>query len=284
MEMALNGEHMKLVDELTQGMDKAMQLRSYLRSTSPSEAQDLLLQTIISTFQNALLVLNWGGPQSGAPTPAAPETSLSPDVSPKSDDMNKDFSNRRDNGTDTSNKRKLQPTWTEQVSSEYGLEGPRDDGYNWRKYGQKDILGAKHPRSYYRCTHRAARDCFATKQVQRSDDDPTVFDTTYKGTHTCHLSRNAISPQKQEPGDNIQQNQIDLDFNTTNLGVYNEDFNTMDMQSPFSFPLKFLCSDEENENHMSTFSPFLYNQDTWVDPFDLDLDPDFPFDIPEFFR
>lgn len=28
-----------------------------------------------------------------------------------------------------------------------GVEGPVDDGYSWRKYGQKDILGAKHPRS-----------------------------------------------------------------------------------------------------------------------------------------
>lgn len=32
------------------------------------------------------------------------------------------------------------------VSCESGLEGPHEDGYNWRKYGQKDILGAKYPR------------------------------------------------------------------------------------------------------------------------------------------
>lgn len=30
-----------------------------------------------------------------------------------------------------------------------GLEGPLDDGFSWRKYGQKDILGAKHPRYVY---------------------------------------------------------------------------------------------------------------------------------------
>lgn len=44
--------------------------------------------------------------------------------------------------------RKLQPTWTEQVkvNIDNGLEGPTDDGYSWRKYGQKDILGAKYPR------------------------------------------------------------------------------------------------------------------------------------------
>lgn len=32
------------------------------------------------------------------------------------------------------------------VRAEAGIEGQLDDGYGWRKYGQKDILGAKHPR------------------------------------------------------------------------------------------------------------------------------------------
>jgi hypothetical protein len=31
------------------------------------------------------------------------------------------------------------------VSSAAG-DHPADDGHSWRKYGQKDILGAKHPR------------------------------------------------------------------------------------------------------------------------------------------
>lgn len=37
--------------------------------------------------------------------------------------------------------------WTEQVKvfSQNGLESI-DDGYCWRKYGQKDILGASYPR------------------------------------------------------------------------------------------------------------------------------------------
>lgn len=33
----------------------------------------------------------------------------------------------------------------ERVSSAGG-ENPVDDGHSWRKYGQKEILGAKHPR------------------------------------------------------------------------------------------------------------------------------------------
>jgi len=44
--------------------------------------------------------------------------------------------------------RKVAPKWMDQirVSCDSSLEGPNEDGYNWRKYGQKDILGTKHPR------------------------------------------------------------------------------------------------------------------------------------------
>lgn len=40
------------------------------------------------------------------------------------------------------------PMWTEQVKLYLGTapEGSMEDGYSWRKYGQKDILGAKFPR------------------------------------------------------------------------------------------------------------------------------------------
>lgn len=44
--------------------------------------------------------------------------------------------------------RKAMLTWKNQIriSTDNGLEGNSDDGYSWRKYGQKDILGAKFPR------------------------------------------------------------------------------------------------------------------------------------------
>ncbi|XP_065049074.1 transcription factor WRKY45-2-like [Musa acuminata AAA Group] len=60
-----------------------------------------------------------------------------------------------------------------------------EDGYAWRKYGQKDIHGAAHPRSYYRCIHKHDRGCQATRQVQKTEDDVSVFSITYMGEHTC---------------------------------------------------------------------------------------------------
>lgn len=81
-------------------------------------------------------------------------------------------------------KRKAMEQRRQRVSSAGG-ENPVDDGRSWRKYGQKEILGAKHPRGYYRCSHRYSHGCQATKQVQRTDEDPTLYDVIYHGEHTC---------------------------------------------------------------------------------------------------
>ncbi|XP_072984904.1 WRKY transcription factor 55-like [Typha latifolia] len=67
-------------------------------------------------------------------------------------------------------------------------ENPPDDGYTWRKYGQKIILGSRFPRGYYRCTHKNYYGCLAKKQIQKLDDDPYTFEVTYCGNHTCLTS------------------------------------------------------------------------------------------------
>ena len=54
----------------------------------------------------------------------------------------------------------------------------------WRKYGQKDINGTKHPRFYYRCAY-SAEGCAATRRVQQSQEEPAVFTIAYYGEHTC---------------------------------------------------------------------------------------------------
>ncbi|KAL6655808.1 hypothetical protein ACP70R_006634 [Stipagrostis hirtigluma subsp. patula] len=77
-----------------------------------------------------------------------------------------------------------------------------DDGYSWRKYGRKDVLGAKHPRGYYRCAHRNSQGCQAKKTVQRVDCDPLLFDVVYQGEHTCSQVQPALSShQSSLPGD-----------------------------------------------------------------------------------
>ncbi|MFS7976541.1 putative transcription factor WRKY family [Helianthus anomalus] len=53
-----------------------------------------------------------------------------------------------------------------------------DDGYAWRKYGQKVILNSKYQRNYYRCSYKFEQRCQATKQVQMIDDELPKYKIT----------------------------------------------------------------------------------------------------------
>jgi len=53
-------------------------------------------------------------------------------------------------------------------------------------------------RSYYRCTFQKSKDCCATKQVQRSEEDPNVFDISYRGSHVCSHVPSLKSPDTEE--------------------------------------------------------------------------------------
>ncbi|KAG7542405.1 WRKY domain [Arabidopsis thaliana x Arabidopsis arenosa] len=62
-----------------------------------------------------------------------------------------------------------------------------EDGYRWRKYGQKAVKNSPYPRSYYRCTTQR---CNVKKRVERSFQDPTVVITTYEGQHNHPIPTN----------------------------------------------------------------------------------------------
>ncbi|CAH2080208.1 unnamed protein product [Thlaspi arvense] len=68
-----------------------------------------------------------------------------------------------------------------------------DDGYRWRKYGQKSVKNNAYPRSYYRCTYHT---CNVKKQVQRLAKDPNVVVTTYEGIHNhpCEKLMETLNP------------------------------------------------------------------------------------------
>uniref|UniRef100_I1NQA9 WRKY domain-containing protein n=2 Tax=Oryza glaberrima TaxID=4538 RepID=I1NQA9_ORYGL len=175
---------------------------------------------------------------------AAPESPPSADGSAGSD-LGAD-SRYRANAAGPCKKRKTLPKWSKQVKVRSVQDvGPLDDGFSWRKYGQKDILGAKYPRAYFRCTHRHTQGCHASKQVQRADGDPLLFDVVYHGDHTCaHGVRSAAAAidgqaaasaeQKHQPTPPQEQNAVSVAF--TSMAVVNAS-----TSSPFVSPATSDC-------------------------------------------
>lgn len=65
------------------------------------------------------------------------------------------------------------------LQSHQCLNRRSDDGFNWRKYGQKQVKGSENPRSYYKCTYP---NCPTKKKVERSLDGQ-ITEIVYKGNH-----------------------------------------------------------------------------------------------------
>lgn len=133
-------------------------------------------------------------------------------------------------------------------------------------------------RGYYRCSHRNSVGCLATKQVQRSDQDPCVFDISYRGEHTC-LQRPQPSPlpelelqQSHENPPTIHEALLHhpRQHLHSSLRVETEGLNMHDqvLSSSFSFPSTpldsfgpqsrvFSSSNPLENTYVGSFSPFI---------------------------
>ncbi|GLU00791.1 hypothetical protein SLE2022_181350 [Rubroshorea leprosula] len=154
----MDWEQRSLFNEITRGRDLAKQLQNHLRPSSSAEMRLLLVEKIICSYKKALSMLMNSN--------AFPETKLSSigmlQPPPSAANSTEAASNKKD----VSKKRKTISSWTEHVKvCSKSIEGAPEEGHCWRKYGQKNIVGAKFPRGYYRCTHRYSQGCLATKQV-----------------------------------------------------------------------------------------------------------------------
>ncbi|KAJ8753030.1 hypothetical protein K2173_011798 [Erythroxylum novogranatense] len=234
-----------LIAELREGRELARQLQIHLNVTYSSRetCEIMLLQKILNSFEKSLSIVNFSSLGSGTSVPIPMSESL-PSLTghSRSEDSYHDL-------IDGSKKRKSIPRRVQKVRVDPGMrvEGSLDDGFSWKKYGQKDIVGTKYPRGYYRCTHRKVQGCLATKQVQRSDYDPTILEITYLGSHTCNQATRVLSPSYQ------QEQSQDLD-SVIEQSVHSFHFPSTSIMKPE--PRTFSPS-IANNCFMSNFSPSL---------------------------
>ncbi|KAI3950382.1 hypothetical protein MKW92_038875 [Papaver armeniacum] len=240
-------DHQKplIVNQLTQAKELLNQLQFGVDVTSTSGK--LLLPRILSSFESSLSMLSGIKSEAGFQMTGLMQTadsSRSVSRSPRSN------SNLIGN---PSKKRKTIPSWTEQVRAceQSGLEEPVYDGYSWRKYGHKDIYGANHPRGYYRCTHKNSQGCLATKQVQRTDTDTSIFSVMYLGRHTCVQTSHL---QPGQPKKKIEHQTL-INFQTGGH-VNTKDYDTTQvvLRSPsVSFPsasIPIPCQEKESNSNI----------------------------------
>ncbi|KHN38325.1 Putative WRKY transcription factor 28 [Glycine soja] len=102
------------------------------------------------------------------------------DKQPKACEADGDEKPKKENKPKKKEKKPREPRFAFLTKSEIDH---LEDGYRWRKYGQKAVKNSPYPRSYYRCT---SQKCGVKKRVERSFQDPTIVITTYEGQHNHH--------------------------------------------------------------------------------------------------
>ncbi|PIN23437.1 hypothetical protein CDL12_03844 [Handroanthus impetiginosus] len=134
----------------------------------------------------------------GGETPATPNSSISTssteaaaggedckksktEMKETLEDAEDDTSKKEGKAKKKGGKKQKQPRFAFMTKSEVDH---LEDGYRWRKYGQKAVKNSPYPRSYYRCT---TQKCAVKKRVERSFQDPSTVITTYEGQHNHHV-------------------------------------------------------------------------------------------------
>ncbi|KFK42441.1 hypothetical protein AALP_AA2G257000 [Arabis alpina] len=165
------------VEALLRGQESANRLKTVLENprTSLVPTQHLF-ETVLDSFSVALSLFTNSTSSNPQPHYESPQSTATPSVARKS----------------PKKKRCM-----EDGLEHYKVDSPtllQNDGFSWRKYGQKKIKTSTHLRSYFRCTYAKDINCNAMKRVQKIQDSPSVYRTTYIGKHICEEVRSFSQP------------------------------------------------------------------------------------------
>ncbi|KAF3329932.1 WRKY transcription factor 44-like isoform X1 [Carex littledalei] len=128
---------------------------------------------------------------------------------------------------------------SQQTPNSGSSDRPSYDGYNWRKYGQKQVKGSEFPRSYYKCTHP---NC----PVERTLDGQ-IAEIVYKGEH----SHPKPQPVKRQQQNSTTSDNSAIDISGTGMGNENVSGPRMEGQDEFSLPIFGSCYQWQDGNFAS---------------------------------
>lgn len=118
-------------------------------------------------------------------------------------------------------------------------------------------------RSYYRCTHKNDQGCQAIKQVQRIQDNPPLYRTTYYSHHTC---KSPMNPEIIVEPFSPSASSILLSFDNNLQSKQENPFSSSILASTKHEPQEVIHNEHSAQNKLSTFENLLF------------YDYDIPFD------
>lgn len=164
------------VDNEMQRLEPAADLKDQVGMSHQEECRRIADQAVPDKTQNQQEPPN--GPRSLEPSPTSVTQSISSIPSPTLPEQKMSPGDNRNTShtSETDKKNSFDPKTLSVVSIQ---KTPSPDGYNWRKYGQKQVKSPQGSRSYYRCTHS---ECCA-KKIECSDDSNRVMEIVYRSPH-----------------------------------------------------------------------------------------------------
>ncbi|KAJ3684226.1 hypothetical protein LUZ61_013390 [Rhynchospora tenuis] len=207
-----NSEQEVAIKEVGRGYDiiKQLQYLLQLKSRKGGEAipmhelAETLFREALQSLNHALCIMRSGVTKVEIKSDMVVIESDSPAHSSHESVTSYNSDQRSENGRGK-RRRVGESSWINNTSMPY------DDGYQWRKYGDKKISGSDFPRSYFRCTYKE-QGCQAKKLVQQTTNklDMPLFQVTYTNKHTCnfHNTTPLSSSPQPSPFGSIQQSSI----------------------------------------------------------------------------
>ncbi|CAA2975776.1 probable WRKY transcription factor 3 [Olea europaea subsp. europaea] len=134
------------------------------------------------------------------------------------------------------------------------VDKPAEDGYNWRKYGQKQVKSSEYPRSYYRCTNS---NCPVKKKVERSLEGQ-ITEIIYKGQHNHQPpnKRGASNAQGSSESSQVTPERVSGSSDSDEVGNAETRVNEWDDDEPQSKRRNIeVQTSEQATNHRTVTEP-----------------------------